>query len=225
MSESELQIYLERATGLKIRLRVTDNRRNMVTYKQIDPGDLRVNVHRIFLSAPPQVLRSLASFCKRATHTNRAVIGAYIEQNVERIRPVSRDKLAVEKRVLKGRCHDLEEIFKRLNRRYFKGKCDAAVTWGDMPRKQPKKSIRFGVYNFETNTIRIHPTFDRRFVPRYAVELVLYHEMLHWYIPPKHINGRSLVHTRLFREAESLHPQFEKAKKWKFDNIDLLMRF
>lgn len=224
MTERELKAFLEERTGLAVDLHITDNRCNMITSRQKGEAGLDVRVHKMFLDAPPKVLRSLAGFCKRPTKSNRAVVGAYIDENTHAIREEKAAKPPPEKRITRGRIHDLDALFAKLNKKYFGGKCTSAYTWGKDPHRRRRRSIRFGNYNYETNTIRMHPALDKKFVPTYVVEVVLFHEMLHWYIPPVRKNGRTYFHTRLFYQAERQHPQYEKACRWKEKNLDRLLR-
>ena len=223
MTGEELKEYLEANTGISVELVITDNMRNMLTCRQSESEVLKVRAHHMFLNAGPKELRSLASFCKQPTKSNRGVIGAFIDDNKDSIKERRPIKMPVEKRVTQGKVHNLDEIFSRLNKKFFKYKCDAAYTWGRLPTRKRRRSIHFGNYNFETNTIRMHPALDRKYVPAYVVEMVMYHEMLHWYIPPVKKNGRNYVHTRLFHQAERLHPYYGKANHWKEKNLYRLL--
>ena len=69
-----------------------------------------------------------------------------------------------------------------------------------------------GHYDPAHNTIVISRLFDRPQVPRYAVEYILYHEMLHLKHPVKLRGSRRCVHPRAFMDDEKLFPEFEKAK-------------
>jgi predicted metal-dependent hydrolase len=49
-------------------------------------------------------------------------------------------------------------------------------------------------------------------VPRYAVEYIVYHEMLHLKHPVKLRGSRRCVHGKEFQAEEKLFPQVEQAK-------------
>jgi hypothetical protein len=73
--------------------------------------------------------------------------------------------------------------------------------------------------------IRIHPVLDRPDVPRYFVESVVYHEMLHHHlggVPDR--AGRTVYHTRAFREAEARFPGYGEALAWEKENLPRLLR-
>jgi predicted metal-dependent hydrolase len=54
--------------------------------------------------------------------------------------------------------------------------------------------------------------FDDFRVPRYAVEYIVYHEMLHLKHPVKLRGSRRCVHSGEFQAEERLFPRFEEAK-------------
>ena len=68
--------------------------------------------------------------------------------------------------------------------------------------------------------IRIHPVLDRRDVPLYFLESVVYHEMLHHHmggVPDS--AGRTVYHSRSFREAEARYPRHREALAWEKENL------
>ena len=134
---------------------------------------------------------------------------------------------------------DLEAIYQALNRDYFDNRVQARITWGRRPPRRPRRSIRFGVYDARERLIRIHPLLhwtevnvweyihpllDQPFVPRYVVENVVFHEMLHQLHPPQRRNGRWLIHTPTFRRAERRFPYFEQAEAWQRRYVGRLLR-
>ena len=64
------------------------------------------------------------------------------------------------------------------------------------------------------NAIIISRIFDHFAVPRYAVEYIVYHEMLHLKHPVKVRGGRRCVHSADFRAEEKLFPRLEDAKRF-----------
>ena len=53
---------------------------------------------------------------------------------------------------------------------------------------------------------------DRRDVPAYVLDFVMYHELLHKALGVKTSGSRHLSHTKEFRELEKAHPNFEQAQ-------------
>src|SRR5712691_6116426 len=83
-----------------------------------------------------------------------------------------------------GRYFDLREIFERVNAQHFRGRLRGyKVVWGRRRKERPKEYFIFGSIQEDDRVIRIHPLLDQPFVPRWFLEYVLYHEMLHSVVP------------------------------------------
>ena len=109
----------------------------------------------------------------------------------------------------KGRTYDLEAIFEDLNRRFFHGLlARPLMTWSRHASRQ-----NLGHYDPAHNTIVVSRVFDRPNVPRYAVEYLVYHEMLHLKHPVRLSGSRRCVHPKAFQDEEKLFPELEKAKE------------
>ena len=114
-----------------------------------------------------------------------------------------------------GRYFDLREIFDRVNARHFRGRLRGyKVVWGQRRKERPREYFIFGSIQEEDRVIRIHPLLDQPFVPRWFLEYVLYHEMLHVKNPPRRQQGRTLYHRRQFRDDEQHFERFDEALKW-----------
>ena len=108
-----------------------------------------------------------------------------------------------------GRHFDLEELFEQLNTRYFDGKLQRPhIGWSNRSWRR-----QFGCYDPGPNHILLNRRMDRPGVPQFAVEYVLFHEMLHVKHPTRR-SGCSLVsHSREFREEEKRFADFERARR------------
>ena len=105
--------------------------------------------------------------------------------------------------------YDLNEIFERLNARYFNGLLGRPLLgWS----RQPSRSM-LGHFDPSHNAIIISRIFDSASVPLLALEYVLFHEMLHLRYPVDHRGVRRRVHTKEFRAAERQFPSVKKAKE------------
>jgi hypothetical protein len=106
-----------------------------------------------------------------------------------------------------GRYYNLEEIFDALNVRFFGGLLGRPeLTWSE---SMARRSL--GHYDAALNTIVVSRVFDRPSSPRYAIEYLLYHEMLHLKHPVKMRGVRRCVHSREFKADEALFPQLAEA--------------
>jgi predicted metal-dependent hydrolase len=108
-----------------------------------------------------------------------------------------------------GRVFDLEAMFRDLNTRLFDGLlAEPQLTWS------PRVSRRMlGHWDPAHNTIVISRIFDRPRVPRFLVEYILYHEMLHLKYPAEYRTLRRCVHTAAFKAEERRFPRFDEAVK------------
>lgn len=109
-----------------------------------------------------------------------------------------------------GRVYDLNEVFEAVNRRFFHGLMGRPIlTWSAHVAKR-----MLGHYDAAHNTIVVSRIFDRPGTPRYAIEYLLYHEMLHLKHPVKVRAGRRCVHSREFQAEERLFPELDMAKEF-----------
>ena len=99
------------------------------------------------------------------------------------------------------------------------------ITWGrrSEPRQPRRVSIKLGSYSAAQRLIRVHPALDRKWVPRYFVEYIIYHELLHHVIPAVQDCGRALFHSPEFvhHEREFLH--YERSIDWERKHIGRLL--
>lgn len=106
-----------------------------------------------------------------------------------------------------GRFYHLEEVFDSLNERFFGGLLGRPdLTWSE---SFSRRSL--GHYDAAHNTIVVSRVFDRPSSPRYAIEYLLYHEMLHLKHPVRMRGLRRCVHPPEFKAEERLFPQLKEA--------------
>jgi hypothetical protein len=221
---------LERRLRARLRTDVTvevhDNTHTMVTFERAGRG-WRIRLHHMFLAASEEVVTALSEFIRSADAPSSAVLDRFIERNKAFIRRVSPAQLRRRLRIEPvGRHHDLLAIFTALNRRYFAGRIAATITFGPAPRsRRPRKSIKMGSYSADSRVIRIHPALDQPKVPRYFVEWIVFHEMLHHvYRARRGDDGRRCVHPPEFMEHERRFHDFHRAQAWENENLDVLLR-
>jgi predicted metal-dependent hydrolase len=110
----------------------------------------------------------------------------------------------------RGRVYDLDQIFEELNRQFFYGLlARPQMTWS---RSHARNSL--GHYDPAHNAIVVSRVFDQPRVPRYAVDYIVYHEMLHLKHPVKLRGSRRRVHGPEFQAEEKLFPQLVEAKNF-----------
>lgn len=113
--------------------------------------------------------------------------------------------------------YNLREIFDHVNVRYLGGRVRARITWG-IPRLARRSDLLFGTYTFEDRLITIHRVLDHETVPRFFLEFLMFHEMLHQLIPPLRVRreGRlvRIFHPEAFQIVERRFPYYYLAQAW-----------
>jgi predicted metal-dependent hydrolase len=223
--EHRVAAHLPTPSG-RLALAVTDNRFTMISVKRDKGPVYRVRVHHMFLEAPPTVARALARYIALNEREASRELGAFIEENQRIIRRNMRRRAAPVTLETAGEIYHLQEVFDELNRRYFDGRIDARITWGPRSRKRLRRtSIKMGSYSVEEKLIRIHPSLDRAFVPRYFLEWIVYHEMLHQVHDIPVVGGRRQFHTPEFLTQEREFEHYQQARLWERRNLDRILCF
>ena len=181
-------------------------------------GRIRVSLSDLLEGAPEPVLRAIAHILlaklyrkpidgNQARRYRRFTSSEAVVRQSERIRQTRGRKKILS---AQGEHYDLDEVFESLNRQFFFGLMGRPVlTWSEVTARR-----LLGHYDPAHNTIMVSRVFDRKGTPRYAIEYLMYHEMLHLKHPVKQKNGRRCVHSSAFQEEEKLFPELERAKAY-----------
>ena len=167
----------------------------------------------MFLHADGGLLGELAEFV-RGRKPKTPLIRAFIERNRDMLRKGEPRPPRINQR---GRYHDLASLSESVNREYFSGGINASSTWGIRRRGRAVRRRTLGSYSSHTNTIRINPVLDKRSVPSYFIEFIVYHEMLHADLGVGTGTNRRSVHTREFRRREKMFKKYAEALAWEKD--------
>lgn len=110
----------------------------------------------------------------------------------------------------RGKFYDLEEVFDRVNHEYFAGQMvKPRLSWNRILTNR-----KFAHYEPGRDRVVVSLTLDDEKVPKFVVEFVMYHELLHKHHREKWVNGRLFVHTPEFRQDERKFKLYEKAEQW-----------
>jgi hypothetical protein len=216
-----LAATLSRESARALSLTLTDNRSVLLSFRR-SGGVTHLRLHRMFLHAQLAVVRALARSLRRTSRVADLEVRRFMNDNLHRVRKQRRPLPPL---LTAGRAHDLGGIFRRLNDRFFGGKLEVPLTWGRGVGRARRGGLTFGSYDPVLGLIRIHPVLDRPEVPFFFVESVVYHEMLHHRlggVPDK--AGRTVYHTRAFRQAEGRYPWHREALAWEKENLPHLLR-
>jgi predicted metal-dependent hydrolase len=181
-------------------------------------GKLLVRLSDLLEGAPDHVLQAIAHillakmYSKPIDREHAARYRRYVStQHMSRQAHLMR-QIRGRKRIIsaQGHVYDLDAIFDDLNAKFFYGLlARPQMTWsGERARN------RLGHYDPAHNAIVVSRVFDHPRVPRYAVEYIVYHEMLHLKHPVKLRGSRRCVHSANFRAEENRFPQLEAAKRF-----------
>jgi len=212
--EEEYRVVRPRAPMPPIQLRF---RRftSLNTTIRLREGRIHVSLSDLLEGAPETVIRAiahilLAKLYKKpidAAHNaryKRFASSAAVTRQTELIRHARGSKRFFGP---EGRFYNLDEVFDSLNLRFFGGLLGRPeLTWSE---HLARRSL--GHYDAAHNTIVVSRVFDRPSSPRYAIEYLLYHEMLHLKHPVRMRGLRRCVHSREFKADEARFPQLTEA--------------
>jgi hypothetical protein len=109
----------------------------------------------------------------------------------------------------RGRSHDLDESFERVNAAYFAGRMPKpSLVWN-----RTLTARKFGHYQPSRDTLMVSTSLDDPRVPAYMVDFVMYHELLHKKHGVAIVNGRRLAHSPDFRADERRFAEYDEAKR------------
>ncbi|MDA8100597.1 MAG: hypothetical protein M0042_13350 [Nitrospiraceae bacterium] len=208
-TESAFRQHLEERLNKPVSLVLTDNATTMLSFRKKDAA-LFIRLHRLFLNADLPVIDEIASFVrdrKGAMPRFREFLRLHRESLAAK--PARKRSLRA-----KGRHHDLQDLYDRINSEYFGNSITAGITWGSRSPRSAVRKRTVGSYSERSKVIRINPVLDRKTVPRFYVGFIVYHEMLHAALGTPMQGKRRIVHSREFRERERLFQDYDRAMAW-----------
>lgn len=186
------------------------NMRSLWRYNKREDGVYLFKIHEGFIQAPEEVWNALLTLrtgdCQAANTLVRefahgeqfAEIAYALETMVDSAIPKA-----------KGRVHDLEESFDRVNKSYFNGAVKKPIlTWNRIVT-----SRKFGHYDRMRDTVMLSISLDDESVPAFVVDSVMHHELLHKVHGTMFVNGRRISHSAEFRRQEKLFARYEQAEE------------
>lgn len=119
-----------------------------------------------------------------------------------------------------GTVYDLGKIFEQLNREYFANKLQKPhLRWS-----QRLNYHRLGSYDEKHGLLVISRLLDRRDIPCFVVEGIVFHEMLHMVHPVYSKNGRRVIHSRTFKEDEKKFNRHLQVERWLKSELPRLLK-
>lgn len=224
MRDGLLHIFQETYQGLRPRDPIPELRVDFYAFTSIKntirmrEGRLLVRLSDLLEGAPVAVLQAIAHILlakmyrkpvgrEAAARYRRYVSSHDITRKAHLVRQMRGHKRL---HSAQGRTYDLEAVFESLNTRFFHGLlARPQLTWS---RNHSRNSL--GHYDPAHNAIVVSRIFDHPRVPQYAVDYIVYHEMLHLKHPVRLRGSRRCVHSAQFQAEEKLFPQLEEVKRF-----------
>ena len=224
MREHLLDIFHESYRELRPRAPIPDITIDIFAFTNVNntirlrEGKLHVRLSDLLEGAPEPVIRAIAHILLAKMYRkpiNRELAARYRRyvgsQHMSRQAHLVR-QIRGRKRIASARGHryDLDAIFEDLNLKFFHG----LLARPQMIWSSERARNRLGHYDPAHNAIVVSRVFDHPRVPQYAVEYIVYHEMLHLRHPVKLRGSRRCVHSAEFQAEEALFPQLDQAKRF-----------
>jgi len=200
--------------------RVRVNKRPSLGFSySLEPGQLRVDISDILLErSPDEVLNAIVELVllgayKDAWSSEKRRLFERHKRRLESDEKVIRELLTRDRTIRlrpSGNHHDLQARFDDVNQDYFGGKVPPLnLAWSSRVER-----TRWGYTDREQRLIVVNRQLDRPGVPRFVVDYLLFHEMLH-------IMHRGLVtefgqedHYISFNKEEKRFRRYDEAEAW-----------
>ena len=221
MREGLLEIFQESYLALRPGTSIPDLKIEFFAFANLNNtirlrnGRLLVRLSDLLEGAPDAVLRAIAHILLAKIYRKpinrghaaryRKYVGSHdIVRQAHLVRQMrGRKKL----QSARGHFYDLDVLFEGLNSRFFHGlMARPRMSWS-----QTRTRRILGHYDPAHNAIIISRIFDHPSIPRYVLEYIVYHEMLHLKHPVRLRGSRRCVHSKEFQAEEKLFPQVEDA--------------
>ena len=213
-----LREFLSRTIGRPVHLTLTNNSTALLSVNERATPP-RIRLHRMFLAAGEEVIREIAEYIG-ARREQTPLFWEFVRDNHSALPPAPPRETRLYTR---GRHYDLADTFSSVNDTYFGGELDCKITWGRRTKSTRVRHCTLGSYTLESDTVRINPVLDRESVPRYYLEFIVYHEMLHAQLYREQVREtgaitmqgkRRVVHSPEFKGREKLFEHYARAMRF-----------
>src|SRR5215831_2967915 len=178
-------------------------------------GRVYVRVSDVLAGSPPEVLYALACmlvaklYKRKVSLEDERIYRQYTSQRevLDASESARRNRGYKMITTPRGNVYDLDQTFDDLNSRYFQGLLERPrLSWSP---GRPRRIL--GHHDHVHRTIIISRALDNAGIPKFVLEYVLYHEMLHVKHAPTVRGGRTVYHSRQFRADERRFERFDEA--------------
>jgi len=178
---------------------------------QIKVHQIDLTIHEPMIAAPTEIKRDLLLAALDGNKASLRTIKKYCSSApYHQMETMIRGKTSAPNSSPAGQNVDLNLVFDRVNREYFHGVLEKPqLTWS-----QKKSYRRLGTYAAQTDTVTISRTFDNGSCPNYAIDFIMYHELLHKKMGVKRANSGKHNHTKTFKEYEKIFRFYAQANEY-----------
>lgn len=190
-------------------------------YMESAPSDIKISL--LEWSLLPKSSKRKDSLAKLQKMTLENKIQSYISSLPADLYCSTLDTFRLERQT-QGVRYDLRDVFDSINSIYFQNSVEAFLRWGSPCSLTSYQTVRTAKSGYSVNLITIAGVYNHPDVPRFALDAVMYHEMLHIVVPPYIKNGRRVIHSPEFKRMERQFAFFEQWCKWEKQCLRTLAR-
>ena len=174
--------------------------------------DVLIEINEGFICASDEILAAIikAVLLGKSPTTSQIIKTFYLSEEYSELLLDMDIITEVSSERARGKFYDLEEVFDRVNRDYFAGQmAKPRLSWNRIFTKR-----KLAHYEPARDRVLVSLTLDDKRVPKFVVEFVMYHELLHKHHGEKWVNDRLVVHTPEFRQDERKFKLYEQVEQW-----------
>jgi len=184
---------------------------------RLEQGRMSIKISDLLQSCPAPVMEALAYILLGKMY-RKAVSKAHVRRynlylnRREMRRDMQLVKQARGRKFISGpvgQVYDLAQVFGDLNKRYFNG----MMACPQLGWSRTRSRRLLGHFDPSHNAIIISRVFDQTKVDKTALELVMYHEMLHLKFPTEYRGARRCIHSAEFKAAEKEFDGWKEARE------------
>ena len=152
------------------------------------------------------------------------IIWDYIQSQENPAKRTIKERLSKVQFNTKGIKYDLKTQFDIVNETYFNNEIQSYIRWGSYGSKISYQSHIKDYKGDSRNIITIAGVYNHPKVPQFAINAIIFHEMLHIKVPPYKKNGRNVMHGPEYKTAEKAYPYLKKWHTWEKKDLFSIYR-
>ncbi len=174
---------------------------------------VRFTLHEGFIGAPEEILNTISDVVVNGKRNNSVgLLRRYSENTAfKEISMLARKDMPYNNRdELQGQYFNLEQVYHRVSEKYFNGSLEKPnLTWNKQLTRR-----KLGHYSADTDTVMISIALDKPDTPRFLIDYVMYHELLHKKIGFVQRSNKRYAHTTEFHAQEKKFVQYQAVKEY-----------